>query len=168
MASDGGQYQCLVQNPAGEDNITATLNGNISELYINVMLCLMQTMQYYCIVSPIVTEHPQPQNVTSLEGTIHLSCTVVGFPSPAITWFHNNTLENNSLSTTDAINDYTTRSTFIRSMAELNDSGAYFCKANVGGYRDLHSNTVIVLVLGEYQFPLVYISCIVHNSMTCR
>lgn len=32
MASDGGQYQCLVKNPAGEDSITATLNGNASKL----------------------------------------------------------------------------------------------------------------------------------------
>lgn len=30
MASDGGYYQCLVKNPAGEDNITTLLNGNIS------------------------------------------------------------------------------------------------------------------------------------------
>lgn len=116
------------------------------------------------IVSPIVTEHPQAQNVTNLNGTIHLSCTVTGFPSPAITWFHNNTQEDNILSTTEAINDYTTRNTFIRSMAELNDSGEYFCKAVVDGYSDLDSNIAIVLVLGEYQFPLVvYIPCI-HTS----
>ena len=27
MASDGGQYQCLVENPAGRGNSTVTLNG---------------------------------------------------------------------------------------------------------------------------------------------
>lgn len=50
-------------------------------------------------------------------------------------------------------------------MAELNDSGEYFCKAIVDGYSDLDSNTAIVLVLGEYQFSLVvYIPCI-HTSL---
>lgn len=60
-------------------------------------------------------------------------------------------MEENRLSTIEAINEYTTRSTFIRSIAELNDSGTYFCKAIVDGYSDLDSNTVIVLVQGEYQ-----------------
>ena len=27
MASDGGQYECLVENPAGRGNSTVTLNG---------------------------------------------------------------------------------------------------------------------------------------------
>ena len=114
------------------------------------------------VVSPIVIDHPQAQNVTSLEGTIQLSCTVAGFPSPAITWFHNNTLEDSNLSTTEAINVYTTRSTFIRSIAVLNDSGAYFCKAAVDGYNDLDSNTVIVFVQGEHQFLYIvhYLHCI--------
>ena len=147
MASDGGQYRCSVKNSAGEDSITVTLNGNTCELY-NYFSLIMRNLQY--VVSPIVTEHPQAQNVTSLEGTIQLSCTVAGFPSPAITWFHNNTLENNNLSTTEAVNVYTTRSTFMRSIAVLTDSGTYFCKAVVDGYSDLDSNTVIVLVQGEY------------------
>ena len=29
MASDGGQYQCLVENPAGRGNANITLNGEI-------------------------------------------------------------------------------------------------------------------------------------------
>ena len=153
MASDGGQYRCSVKNSAGEDSIAVTLNGNICELY---NLAKLWVMPYLCyVVSPIVIEHPQAQNVTSLEGTIQLSCTVAGFPSPAITWFHNNTLEGNNLSTTEAVNVYTTRSTFIRSIAVLNDSGAYFCKAVVDGYSDLDSNTVIVLVQSKHQFLYV-------------
>ena len=110
--------------------------------------------------------------MTSLEGTIHLSCTVSGFPSPEITWFHNNTIEENRLSTIEAINEYTTRSTFIRSIAELNDSGTYFCKAIVDGYSDLDSNTVIVLVQGEYQnlIPIDLSANFknLYHSMLCR
>ena len=101
------------------------------------------------VVSPIVTGHPQAQNVTNLEGTIQLSCTVTGFPLPGIIWFHNNTLEDSNLSSTDTINVYTTRSIFIKSMAVLNDSGTYFCKAVIGGYDDMDSNMVIVLVQGN-------------------
>lgn len=33
MASDGGQYQCSVENPAGEDSINVTLNGNTNNSY---------------------------------------------------------------------------------------------------------------------------------------
>lgn len=30
MASDGGQYQCLVENIAGNDSVNVTLNGKLS------------------------------------------------------------------------------------------------------------------------------------------
>lgn len=33
MASDGGQYECLVENRAGRDNINVTLNGNFVNYY---------------------------------------------------------------------------------------------------------------------------------------
>lgn len=81
-------------------------------------------------------------------------------------------MEENRLSTIEAINEYTTRSTFIRSIAELNDSGTYFCKAIVDGYSDLDSNTVIVLVQGEYQnlIPIDLSANFknLYHSMLCR
>ena len=101
-------------------------------------------------VSPVVTEHPPDQNVTSFEGTIMLSCTATGFPAPTITWFHNDTLENSVFYTTEDINCYTTRSTFIKLRAETNDSGTYFCRAEINGYDSVDSNEAIVLVQGEF------------------
>ena len=100
----------------------------------------------------MVVEDPRDQNVTSFEGTIMLSCTATGFPAPTITWFHNNTMEDSSLYTSEMINAYTTLSTFTMSMPATNDSGMYFCRAAINGYDDIDSNTATVLVQGEACF----------------
>ena len=34
QAFDGGEYQCSVENVAGEDNMTVTLNGNSFDIYV--------------------------------------------------------------------------------------------------------------------------------------
>ena len=97
-----------------------------------------------------MTEHPRDQNVTSFEGTITLSCIATGFPAPIITWFHNNSIEDNLSYRSENINDYTTRSTFCMPKPATNDSGMYFCRASVDGYDAVDSNTVTVLVQGEH------------------
>ena len=97
----------------------------------------------------MVTEHPRNQNVTSFEGNITLSCTATGFAAPTITWFHNNSMEDNALYTSEMINAYTTRSTFIMSMPATSDSGRYFCRAAVDGYDEVHSSRVTILVQSE-------------------
>ena len=100
----------------------------------------------------MVTDHPQAQNVTSFEGNITLTCLATGFPAPRITWFHNNTMEDSSVYTSETINVYTTRSTLVKSMAETNDSGVYFCRVAIDGYDDVDSNTLTVLVQGEFYY----------------
>ena len=122
------------------------------------------------IVSPFVTEHPQDQNVTISKDNITLNCTATGFPSPTITWFHNNTLEVNTFYISEAINAYTTRSTFTKSMAETDDSGAYFCRAVIDGYDDVNSDTVTVLVQGDLIYLLLLMlvtSLCINFSMLC-
>ena len=99
-----------------------------------------------------MTEHPRDQNMTSFEGTIMLNCTATGFPAPTITWFHNNTMEDNTSYTSEMINNYTTRSTFILSMPATSDSGMYLCRAAINGYDDVDSSRITVLVQGEYCF----------------
>ena len=113
---------------------------------------MTSTLQFNPVfsVSPVVTQHPHAQNVTNSEGTITLMCMATGFPAPRITWFHNNTMEDSSVYTGEAINVYTTWSTLVKSMAETNDSGEYFCRAAVDGYGDVDSNTVTVLVQGKF------------------
>ena len=153
MASDGGMYQCSVENLAGSENESVTLNGNFKVVHImqpwNTIVTSCNWTLSHPTVSPVMIEHPQDQNVTSFEGTIMLSCTATGFPAPTITWFHNNTMEDNTSYTSEMINDYTTRSSFIMSMPATNDSGMYFCRAAVDGYDVTDSNTVTVLVQGE-------------------
>ena len=153
MASDGGVYQCSVENLAGSENATVTLNGNHC-----ICTCTSHNQHYhhtlsYPVVSPVVTEHPQDQNVTSFEGTIMLSCTATGFPAPTITWFHNNSMEDNTSYTSEnlMINDYTTRSIFIMSLPATSDSGMYFCRAAINEYdQEVDSSRVTVLVQGQY------------------
>ena len=42
MASDGGQYECLVENRAGRDNVDVTLNGNLLNNKIIVSILLIK------------------------------------------------------------------------------------------------------------------------------
>ena len=97
----------------------------------------------------MVTEHPRNQNVTSFEGNITLSYMATGFAAPTITWFHNNSMEDNALYISETINAYTTRSTFIMSMSATSDSGLYFCRAAIDGYDEVDSSRVTILVQGE-------------------
>ena len=105
----------------------------------------------FIVVSPLVTGHPQDMNVTISEDTIILTCTATGFPSPIITWFHNDTIDTIGSYVTIAINDYTTTSTFMKMSPMANDSGRYFCRASIDGYDDANSDVVTVLVQGDYQ-----------------
>ena len=116
-------------------------------------------ISFFPVVSPVVIEHPQHQNVTSFEGIIMLSCTATGFPAPTITWFHNNSMEGNT--SAQRINDYTTRSIVTISMPATNDSGMYYCTAAVDGFNDVDSNTVTVLVQGEHCSAIACTSFIV-------
>ena len=98
----------------------------------------------------MVTEHPRDQNVTSFEGTIMLSCTATGFPTPTITWFHNNTMEDNATDImSQRINVYTTRSTLTVLEPATDDSGMYFCRAFIDGYDNSDSDIVTVLIQGK-------------------
>ena len=110
-----------------------------------------------------MTEHPRDQNVTSFEGTIMLNCTATGFPAPTITWFHNNTMEDNTSYTSGMINNYTTRSTFILSIPATSDS-MYLCRAAINGYDDVDSSRITVLVQGESLFFLIIGDCIYENT----
>ena len=103
-------------------------------------------------VSPLVTGQPQDMNVTILNDSIILSCTATGFPPPNITWFHNGTLDAIGSYATDIVNDYTSRSTFMKLSPMTNDSGGYFCRAAVNGYDNASSNIVTVLVQGDQYF----------------
>ena len=124
-------------------------------MVMSVFACVSHNQHYHCTlsyptVSPVTTEHPQDQNVTSFEGTIMLSCTATGFPAPTITWFHNNTMEDNTSYTSEMINDYTTRSSFIMSMPATIDSGMYFCRAAISVHdQEVDSSRVTVLVQGQ-------------------
>lgn len=94
--------------------------------------------------------HPQAVNVTIFEDIIILTCTATGFPSPVITWFHNDTLDTTGSFSSFALNYFTTMSTFVKFSPMSNDSGGYFCRAAVNGYDDASSDTVTVLVQGDH------------------
>lgn len=112
----------------------------------------------------MVTEHPQDMNVTIIEGIIILTCTATGFPSPTITWFHNDTLDVIESYATETVNVYTTKSTFTRSSPMTNDSGWYFCRAAIDGYDDVNSDIVTVLVQGDQ----LLIFCQIIVNLLCQ
>ena len=87
-----------------------------------------------------------------------LVCEATGFPAPAITWFQNDTEQDNTTFTNEQVNVYTTRSVFMMPMPDRNDSGQYHCQATVDGYEAVNSNTSLVLVQGMH-------NCIVTLAM---
>ena len=83
------------------------------------------------------------------EGTIQLTCVATGFPPPTISWFHNNTLEDENFYLTEDVNFFMTRSNLTKSMAQLNDSGSYLCRVFIDGFDEIVSNTAVILVQGN-------------------
>ena len=103
-------------------------------------------------VGPVIVMAPVSINVTSMEDDIVLTCSVTGFPTPNITWRHNDSYVTNMGAHGD-INEttsyYQRNSTLTIRTAMTNDSGNYSCTANVVSYSQI-SEMVLVLVQGEW------------------
>ena len=81
-----------------------------------------------------------------------LECTVEGFPTPSIQWYHNNTMITNSskryIVETTSMNSITSILRVI--MADFTDSGVYHCKANSSVFVDnVNSDMMNISVVGE-------------------
>jgi protein tyrosine phosphatase len=143
--STGGIYQCSVQNEAGSDNNTATVN-----------------------VGPIITINPVSTNVTIDIANITLTCEAIGVPVPVIIWTHNETIilnangetgtfDNNALIVeVDNTTLGTIRSTLTIFIALANNTGDYTCNATspVDFYESVISDVALVLVQAVPDEPI--------------
>ena len=91
-----------------------------------------------------------------------MNCSASGFPVPSLTWFHNDTLiqQTNQVSIqTDVLDSITNladdfgviTSILTVSGADVNDTGLYRCDANsiIDTYLTIMSNEALVLVQGN-------------------
>ena len=120
--------------------------------YIRKIECASITL---LTVAPLIDEPPMDMNVTTTEDII-LTCTASGYPAPAISWTHNGTTVNESISIniTEQDGDRMTMSTLTVTGADFNDSGQYECFATIpiGSFQTVESGPVLVLVQGKHLF----------------
>ena len=106
-------------------------------------------------VAPLIDVPPMDTNVTTTENII-LTCTASGFPVPSISWTHNGTAVNESISIniTEQDEDRMTLSMLTVTGAVINDSGQYECSATspIGNFSIVESGPVLVLVQGKHLF----------------
>ncbi|XP_023213276.1 hemicentin-1-like isoform X2 [Centruroides sculpturatus] len=98
---DGGQYVCTATNDAGQD---------FWEVNVQVL------------IPPTITVLPENQNI-SIGAQFTLNCEARGFPTPTVTWYHNN----EKISEEQQISGG--KSSFTKLHAENEDSGIYTCIA---------------------------------------
>ena len=107
-------------------------------------------------VAPLIEVPPMAMNVTTLEDII-LTCTASGYPAPSISWTHNGTTVDESISQisiTEQNGERMVMSTLIVTGALTNDSGEYECFATspIVSFQIVNSGPVTVLAQGKHQF----------------
>ena len=102
-------------------------------------------------VAPFIEVPPMAMNVTTLEDII-LTCTASGYPAPSISWTHNGTTIDESI--TEQNEERMVMSTLIVTGALTNDSGEYLCFATspIDSFEIVNSGPVTVLAQGKHQF----------------
>ena len=121
-ATDGGMYECVVNNTAGDSSASITIYGRtcISHDILYAILCS-------CLVAPrFITE---PEDVEEFIGyAINLPCSADGFPAPDIMW----TFEgmNFTSSTVNSTNSTSAESNIMIANLMLSDGGTYECIIN--------------------------------------
>ena len=103
-------------------------------------------------VAPFVDVPLMDGNVATMEDII-LTCTASGYPAPSISWTHNGTTINESISQiniTTQNGESVSISTLTVTGALINDSGEYECFATspIGNFQIVNSGPVTVLVQG--------------------
>ena len=119
-ADDGGLYECVVNNTAGNSSANITIYGMSC-----LSLCTLHMYVMFSLVAPrFITV---PQSVEEFIGSaVNLSCSADGFPVPDITWlFQGMTYTNETVNTT---NSTYTESTIVITDLMLSHGGIYFCE----------------------------------------
>ena len=115
--------------------------------------CFLVVISVLHAVGPEIVVAPVSINVTSSEDDLVLSCSATGFPTPSISWQHNNSLV--SVMQRVEINETTSffqiNSTLTVRRSMTNDTGNYSCTATspVTFYSPVVSEVVLVLVQGQ-------------------
>ena len=139
-ATDGGPYECVVNNTAGDSSVNITIYGRtcISHDILCVILCS-------CLVAPrfVIV----PQEVEQFIGTpVNLSCTADGFPAPDIMWiFGGMMFEDETVNSTTSTY---AESTIVITNLMLSDGGTYECIIDSAASTMPSTSMATVAVLG--------------------
>ena len=103
-SENGGDYECIVSNAAGNGSATVTV-----------------------LFSPVITTSPTDQTASDGSQNISFSCLVTGFPPPTIQWYRQG---NTFLPETSFISNSGLTSTLTFGTVLFGDEGDYFCSAS--------------------------------------
>ena len=119
-ADDGGLYECVVGNTAGNSSANITIYGMSC-----LLLCTLHMYVMFSLVAPRFIA--VPQSVEEFIGSVvNLLCSADGFPVPDITWlFQGMTYTNETVNTT---NSTYTESTIMITDVMLSHGGIYSCE----------------------------------------
>ena len=121
-ATDGGLYECVVNNTAGDSSFNITIYGRtyISCDIVHTLLCS-------CLVAPqFITE---PEDVEEFIGTaVNLTCSAEGSPVPDIMWTFQGMMFVDT--TVNNMNSTYAESTIVITDLILNQGGDYACEIN--------------------------------------
>ena len=146
IATDGGLYECVVNNSAGDisDNITIYGRTCISHNN-NYTVC---NIMFLFLVSPRFITMPQDIEEFIVYG-INLPCSADGFPTPDIMW----TFEGMSFTgvTMNSTNSTYAESNIVISNLMLSDGGTYECIIDSGAIMmSRRRNTTVSVIGGMY------------------
>ena len=102
-SEDGGHYECIVTNAAGNGSNSATV-----------------------LFSPVITANPIHQTASNSSDSISFNCSATGYPQPTIQWFRQN---HESLPSNSYVSDYADTSILTIYIPEIGDEGYYYCSA---------------------------------------
>ena len=139
---DGGLYECVVNNTAGNSSANITIYGMCCYYSIHDMCNYVHNI---CLVAPRFITVPKSAE-KFIGSAVNLSCSADGFPVPDITWlFQGMNFTNETVNIT---NSTYTESTIVITNLMLIHGGVYSCEIDSSVVVMSSSSDATVVVIG--------------------
>ena len=102
-SDNGGYYECIVTNAAGNGSDSATV-----------------------LFSPVITVHPVHEIASNGSDSISFNCSATGYPQPSIQWLRQ---DHESLPSSSYVSDYVDTSILTIQTPVFGDEGQFYCSA---------------------------------------
>ena len=147
-ATDGGLYECVVNNTAGNSSVDITIYGRACMSH-NILYAIFCS----CLVAPQFITVPQDVE-EFIVYAINLPCSADGFPAPDIMWTFQGM--NFTSVTVNSTNSTYAESTIVIDNLTLSDGGTYECIIDSDAIGMSRHHNATVSVIGGMYISLCY------------